>query len=977
MLGSFGFVLTSELKSKVDRLWDAFWSGGVSNPLEVVEQVSYLLFLRLLDEMQTARERSEARAGEAVRGPIYGEATQNLRWSRLTEQAPPQMLATLQDEVIPWLRSHPSDHFTFSRFVRDARCTIPTPSLLVSAVDTINSLPVTEPGTMGDVYQYMLAKLSSAGSSGQFRTPLHIVRFMVEMMAPSRQDEVCDPACGTGGFLTAAAEFARDLGEDERTGASPRDNGGDRMFHGFDFDSTMLRIASMNMMLHGFDQPDIQYRDSLAGNTGDDAVQYSVILTNPPFAGSLDYESVAQDLQLMVRTKKSELLFLARVMRLLKVGGRAAVIVPEGVLWGTSAAHRHIRELLVERNRLDAVVKLPGSVFKPYAGVSSAILVFSNIASKGTDFVWFYEVTGDGFTLDDRRSPLLSEDKLGPTPAASLSRADSDTNNLPDALARWRRRDGSERKRSRAEQSFSISKGEIAAQGYDLSVNCYRRLDTPRSHEAGGWRLGDIAHVRAGSVRSAEIDRTRSGNSGDRRVRVLHPSYLISPLPGISDLPVRVNATEPAYRLRAGDIVGRDLANPRYWTVLPEDYEGVQPGQGIIVISLFREVLPAQYLVVYLSSPQAEVAFPRYGTIPRIRIRDLADFRVPECEGDLAAIQASASRLDAGPIEAGKMRAALDESRKSIFDAPTSRERRVRLEQAGDFSYAVGQALRKRSEPDRIYQETYPYAIARAVRRFKHSPSLAEQHEAVLQCAESLILSLGILSLALAAQVGQQNLAEIAAWQKSVREGGASLGHLVAVVRAVGAETRESGDMGIGLAEATAARKGGAGLMADLGRLVNHRNKIRHGSGPRTHAEVEKSLGQLTDLVFAAMGSSAFLARSQWVNVDRLRWLSEIGRFRISGRSLMGDHPDFEMVEFETDRPLDDDRLYVRTPQSGLIPLSPYCILSDCPRCLAPELYYPDRLTKTTAMLKSLDRGHELDSETVFRRLSLPELSSR
>jgi type I restriction enzyme M protein len=291
------------------------------------------------------------------------------------------------------------------------------------------------------------------------------------------------------------------------------------------------------------------------------------------------------------------------------------------------------------------------------------------------------------------------------------------------------------------------------------------------------------------------------------------------------------------------------------------------------------------------------------------------------------------------------------------------------LSRLGDLSSLIAQNLRKQNEPYKVFQEAYPYAIARAVRKFKHGTTLADKHEAVIQCAESLILSLGILSLALAAHAGRKNIVEIAKWEESVQQGGVSLGHWVAVIRAVGSGSRESGDKAAGLAEATALKKGGKGLMADLDALVTLRNKIRHGAGPRTRAEIEKSLEKLEELVFNSLSSSAFLARSQWVHMDRLRWLPDIGRFQISGLSLMGDHPDFEPVDFATDRPLADNGLYVFTQQGETIPLSPYCILNDCPACLAPELYYPDRLTNSTALLKSLDRGHELESEMVFKHL--------
>jgi type I restriction enzyme M protein len=322
----------------------------------------------------------------------------------------------------------------------------------------------------------MLAKIATAGQNGQFRTPRHIIRLMVELTAPQPTDVICDPACGTAGFLVAAGEYLRErhpnLLHDKKLG----EHFHHRMFHGFDFDNTMLRIGSMNMLLHGVESPDIRYRDSLAQDHAGEEEKYTLVLANPPFAGSLDYENTAKDLLQIVKTKKTELLFLALFLRLLKPGGRAAVIVPDGVLFGSSKAHKELRRILVEDQKLDAVVKLPGGAFKPYAGVSTAILVFTKTNSGGTDLVWFYDVAADGWSLDDKRAALLPEDKLGPVPKTALAAGEHAKNNLPDALARWAEREGSERERPRTAQSFCVPKADISAQGYDLSLNRYKEV---------------------------------------------------------------------------------------------------------------------------------------------------------------------------------------------------------------------------------------------------------------------------------------------------------------------------------------------------------------------------------------------------------------------------------------------------------------------------------------------------------------------
>ncbi len=333
-----------------------------------------------------------------------------------------------------------------------------------------------ERDTKGDLYEYMLGKIATAGQNGQFRTPRHIIQLMVELTAPGPKDVVCDPACGSAGFLVAAGEYLREHHPEILRDAKLRQHFHHGLFHGFDFDNTMLRIGSMNMLLHGVENPDIRYRDSLAQDHAGEEEKYTLVLANPPFAGSLDYETCAKDLLQIVKTKKTELLFLALFLRLLKPGGRAAVIVPDGVLFGSSTAHKTLRKQLVEEQKLDAVISLPGGCFKPYAGVSTAILLFTKTNSGGTDDVWFYDVDADGWSLDDKRTPLLPEEKLGPVPQQKLTADEHAKNNLPDLLARWNERDGKERKRPRTAQSFCVPKSDIAAQGYDLSLNRYKEV---------------------------------------------------------------------------------------------------------------------------------------------------------------------------------------------------------------------------------------------------------------------------------------------------------------------------------------------------------------------------------------------------------------------------------------------------------------------------------------------------------------------
>jgi type I restriction enzyme M protein len=358
--------------------------------------------------------------------------------------------------------------------MKGARFTIPTPALLAKVVDLLADIPMEDRDTKGDLYEYMLSKIATAGQNGQFRTPRHIIALMVEMTAPGPKDVICDPACGTCGFLVAAGEYLRDNHSKLFHDKESRDHFHEEMFHGFDFDGTMLRIGSMNMTLHGVDNPDIRYKDSLAQEHAGDSDRYSLVLANPPFAGSLDYETTAKDLLAIVKTKKTELLFMALFLKLLKPGGRAAVIVPDGVLFGASTAHKEIRRMLVEDHRLDGIVKLPSGVFRPYAGVSTAIVLLTKTNSGGTDHVWFYDCHADGFSLNDMRTPLLSGEKIGPR--AKLGDGEHPRNNLPDIAARWKTRNGAERKRPRTAQSFCVPKAEIVAASYDLSISRYKEV---------------------------------------------------------------------------------------------------------------------------------------------------------------------------------------------------------------------------------------------------------------------------------------------------------------------------------------------------------------------------------------------------------------------------------------------------------------------------------------------------------------------
>lgn len=459
-------MITGDIKNKIDQIWSAFWSGGISNPLEVMEQMTYLLFIRRLDDLHTARLKKARRLGTAIENPIFDDTTDHLRWSNFIQMGDTTaMYRLMSDEVFPFIKGlggKDGDNSTYSHHMKDARFTIPTPALLSKVVDLVAEVPMDDKDTKGDIYEYMLGKIASAGQNGQFRTPRHIIKFIVELMRPLPTDTICDPACGTAGFLVASSEYLNDHHQSEIFGtpeAITRYN--NETFFGYDFDSTMLRIGSMNMLLHGVENPNIENRDSLSEAHSHIGDKYSLILANPPFAGSLDYDSTAKNLQNTVKTKKTELLFLALFLRLLKIGGRSAVIVPDGVLFGSSKAHKDLRREIVENQHLQAIISMPSGVFKPYAGVSTAIMIFTKTNSGGTDKVWFYDMTADGYSLDDKRTPLAGDSH--------------ENNNIPDIIARFHNLDG-ESERTPANQSFFVSKDDIANNGYDLSINRYKEV---------------------------------------------------------------------------------------------------------------------------------------------------------------------------------------------------------------------------------------------------------------------------------------------------------------------------------------------------------------------------------------------------------------------------------------------------------------------------------------------------------------------
>ena len=476
-------MVTGAIKNKVDKIWTDIWAGGITNPLTVIEQLTYLMFIRSLDEKELATEEFESMAGEKMEHIFPASAAgQSMRWSRFKDKDSREIFLTMQQRVFPAIKkmkygrlpdfdengelveieddpTRPDEGNTaFARYMDDAMFLIPTPQVLqkiITGLEDLYTHDIADLDMQGDLYEYMLLKLSSAGKNGQFRTPKQIRDMMVELVQPTPDDFICDPACGTAGFLVSSAQYLREHYEDTMTPEQWQHFAGP-MFTGFDTDRTMLRISAMNLMLHSITNPEIDYKDSVSKQNSI-CGKYTVCLANPPFKGTVDAESINDDLKAVTNTKKTELLFLALFLRMLKTGGRCACIVPDGVLFGSSKAHQSIRKELIENHQLRAVISMPSGVFKPYAGVSTAVLVFTKTGAGGTDKVWFYDMKADGFSLDDKRTEVKEND-------------------IPDIIARFHNLNA-EVDRKRTEQSFFVPKEEIAANGYDLSINKYKETE--------------------------------------------------------------------------------------------------------------------------------------------------------------------------------------------------------------------------------------------------------------------------------------------------------------------------------------------------------------------------------------------------------------------------------------------------------------------------------------------------------------------
>ena len=480
-------MITGEMKNRVDSIWDTIWTGGITSPITVLEQITYLMFMKLLDDNQLKQEANANVLGVPLKNKVFQDGIcvisenprieteySNLRWSVFHNFEPGEMLSNIQTYVFPFIKTlgtkedekennkekddkkKNAKDTAFSRYMKDTVFLIPTAKVLAKVVDGIDAMDMNNKDIMGDVYEYLLGKIAAAGENGQFRTPRHIIDMMVQMMKPTLKDRILDPAMGSAGFLLSSARYISEHQKQDPMNAENQKRYKEELFSGFDTDQSMLRIGAMNMMLHGVEDPNIRYQDSLSGEN-EERDAYSLIMANPPFTGSVFQEEISKDLLALCKTKKTELLFMALFTKMLKTGGRCASIVPDGVLFGSSTAHKALRKELVDNQQLIAVISMPSGVFKPYAGVSTAVLIFTKTNQGGTDKVWFYAMKADGFSLDDKRSPI-------------------EQNDIPDIIARFQNLP-EEENRERTEQSFMVPKQEIINNGYDLSINKYKKTE--------------------------------------------------------------------------------------------------------------------------------------------------------------------------------------------------------------------------------------------------------------------------------------------------------------------------------------------------------------------------------------------------------------------------------------------------------------------------------------------------------------------
>ena len=467
-------MITGELKSQVDKIWESFWTGGVSNPLTVIEQFTYLLFIKQLDDKHTLLEKQANLLGEAIENPIFTLTQEDIRWKNFKNKDPEvifELFNTTKEgqlNVFEHMKTVGSKAGVFAEQMKGATFMIPTSKLLDLVVQMIDKIKMDDRDTKGDLYEYLLSKIASAGRNGQFRTPRHIIKMMVDLMQPKQTDTICDPSAGTAGFLVVASEKMRHDHASWFNDKTFRNHFNDGMFTGIEFDPTMLRIGAMNLQLHGIEHPKLVGVDALS-EKNEIKEQFTLVLANPPFKGSLDYDSVEASLLSTVKTKKTELLFLGLMLRMLKKGGRAAVIIPDGVLFGSSNAHKMIRQEIVEGHKLDAVISMPSGVFKPYAGVSTAVLIFTKTGAGGTDNVWFYDMQADGFSLDDKRAEMKENDIPD-----ILNRYSALRNAL--ALDSKGAAQSTEHARKRTDASFLVPFKEIKDNDWDLSINRYKEI---------------------------------------------------------------------------------------------------------------------------------------------------------------------------------------------------------------------------------------------------------------------------------------------------------------------------------------------------------------------------------------------------------------------------------------------------------------------------------------------------------------------
>jgi type I restriction enzyme M protein len=939
-------MLSAETRADIDRIWDAFWSAGVTRPVDVVDQVGLLLFARYADSMQTALERKALRTDTDVAEPLFpdgwtptGVPATHLRWSYLKDESPDRMFDLVCQHLIPFAQSIGRRMGTYGGHLSGLRVLVDGPNRLVPILDLVDRLPLRSRNDRAAVFDHFLAKLEASGRHGMSQTPRHIVELVVALMEPTADDEICDPAVGTGGFLTTAAEHVRSMPTSD-AGERPRID--DHRLRGYEIDQAMARIASMSLLMRGHGDADIALQDALAEETESDAGRYSLVMVNPPFGGTIG-SAPNNELLLAAKTKRTELLFLELALGLLRKDGRAAAVVSESVLFGTSQAHRTLRRRLVEEHRLDGVIRLPSGTFRPHVGIGTAILLFGRTDERGTDHVWFYDLEADGFSLDDRRRPLLPREKLGPRPGAPLGPSEHDLNNLPDALRRWHLRHSEERGNPRMEQSFCVPRAEIAAKDYDLSLPEYRTTLAEVAIK-NGVRLGDL------------LDQNVERVPADGHL-IIGGRHLTG---GTISLDSATPEGDPGgiRPLQAGDVVGRILGDP-IWTVVTDVHlrSPLAADRDLHVLRPTGITPMALHALLSSELVTEQVDARRRGDSARglILFASLCEVMVPSIPHDG---QHAIALPDARGLRSAMNRFVDDLEGESgrAFTGRTWTEAALTLADASARARTAADVVERFRSPQTVAQLTYPHPLAHALRSLEVARSVGDarhENEEILHAFEiALILTGAVAGARMVMDTGRVPTK----WRKGLTNG-VSLGNWHTLARLGAEHAAQQNDELDGLA---AALSEGADLDALFADFLVWRNDRAHGGGPRSDSQYERANADLRPRFDRLIDALRPLGRMRLWIVDDLDAMEAKDAFELRTRTMHGDHPDFIPRREYRDQAIRKGTLMVtsrsRRTEFSLKPLLIYVV---CEGCLAHRFFYADKLSGGTVTYRSLTCQHK------------------